>query len=108
MICSMTDMEEKQKIHIKILDRVYPLSVTPSIESSVRNAVDRINERARRIQKTYANRDDQDALSIALLEMAVGQYDLEQETLRIGDLASRMEILDSQLDQYITNTCNKA
>ena len=82
--------EGKQSIKITIADRSYPLNITASHEEVVRAAVKEINNNVEHFMSRYANRDVQDALSIAVLD--------NQEAAKFaGDL----ENLSLQLEEYI-------
>ncbi len=63
-------MEEKLKIKISIADRVYPLTVHPSQEESLRAASKKIDLMIKQFEQNYAVRDKQDVLAMCALQFA--------------------------------------
>lgn len=93
--------EGKQSIKITIADRSYPLNITASHEEVVRAAVKEINNNVEHFMSRYANRDVQDALSIAVLEMAVSLIKLKKDNQQAAKFAGDLENLSLQLEEYI-------
>lgn len=63
-------MKEKLKIKISIGDRVYPLSIFPEQEESLRKAAKEINSMMKKYEQSYAVRDKQDVLAMCALQFA--------------------------------------
>lgn len=93
--------EGKQSIKITIADRSYPLNITASHEEVVRAAVKEINNNVEHFMSRYSNRDVQDALSIAVLEMAVSLIKLKKDNQEAAKFAGDLENLSLQLEEYI-------
>lgn len=98
-------MEENvnHKINVTIVDRTYTFTLPPEMEGNVRNAVDRINERVKALRGQYANKDVQDLLSIAVLEMFV-HFRRSEEKMKESDISEEIDALNKQLEQYLKNT----
>ena len=56
-------MSEKIKIKLNIADRVYPLSISPNQESSLRASAIKIDSMTKQLENNYAVRDKQDVLA---------------------------------------------
>lgn len=92
--------QQQQSIQISIADRSYPLRIPVADEEKIRAATKIINEKIDLYKKRYANRDTQDALSMALLQFVIRLIEAEQreEAIRmVEDLSN----LDTLLDDYI-------
>ena len=63
-------MSENLKIKLTIANRVYPLSVSPDQESSLRLSANKINNTIQQLEKNYAVRDKQDVLAMCSLQYA--------------------------------------
>ena len=63
-------MSENLKIKLTIANRVYPLSVSPDQESSLRLSANKINNTIQQLEKNYAVRDKQDVLAMCYLQYA--------------------------------------
>ena len=63
-------MSEKIKIKINIADRVYPLSISPNQESSLRSSAIKIDSMTKQLESNYAVRDKQDVLAMCALQYA--------------------------------------
>ncbi|MCI2082305.1 MAG: cell division protein ZapA [Bacteroidales bacterium] len=98
-------MEErvKHKINVMIADRQYSFTLFPELEEDVRSAVDKINARVKEIRQQFTNKDVQDALSIAVLEMFVNTKNAEKR-LRRDDISEELDTLNSQLEEYLKKT----
>ncbi len=92
-----------QRIKIGIADRIYAINVDPSKEENFRRAVKKISDAFNFYKSKYPNRDDQDALSMAILQFATILVDIEQKD-EVGGLTNELKILDKQLEEYIQST----
>ena len=63
-------MKEKLKIKVSIADRVYPMTVFPEQEESLRLAAQKINKVIKHFEDNYAVRDKQDVLAMSALQFA--------------------------------------
>ncbi len=90
----------QQSIQITIADRSYPLLIPAVEEEKIRAAAKIINEKTSVYRKKYANRDTQDALSMALLQFVIRLIDAE-ENIETNLIIEELKILDNLLDDYI-------
>ncbi len=81
-------------IHIKILDREYPLTVTPESEILLREAEKHIQLKLEEYRKTYVNSDKQDILAMAVLLYATEALRFEKSA-KTADSPKFDEILKS-------------
>tara|TARA_B100000780_G_scaffold70118_2_gene46728 strand:- start:1811 stop:2107 length:297 start_codon:yes stop_codon:yes gene_type:complete len=58
------------KIKIKIADRVYPLSIVPEQEQTLRDSAKKIDVMIKKLEQSYAVRDKQDVLAMCALQYA--------------------------------------
>ncbi|BFP42632.1 cell division protein ZapA [Muricauda sp. SCSIO 64092] len=63
-------MDEKLKIKLSIVDRVYPLTIDPKQEEGLRKAAKNIDYLAKKFEQNYAVRDKQDVLAMCALQFA--------------------------------------
>ena len=70
-------MSELLKIKLTIANRVYPLSVAPEQEASLRASSKKIETTIQQLEKNYAVRDKQDVLAMCALQYAT---QLEQKS----------------------------
>ena len=63
-------MSDLLKIKITIANRVYPLSVAPEQEASLRTSAKKIETTIQQLEKNYAVRDKQDVLAMCALQFA--------------------------------------
>ncbi|MBL4887567.1 MAG: cell division protein ZapA [Flavobacteriaceae bacterium] len=63
-------MSNQLKIKLSIADRVYPLTIDPKQEESLRSAAKKIESMIKTFEKNYAVRDKQDVLAMCALQFA--------------------------------------
>tara|TARA_X000000368_G_C22778630_1_gene600506 strand:- start:166 stop:462 length:297 start_codon:yes stop_codon:yes gene_type:complete len=63
-------MNDLLKIKLTIANRVYPLSVSPDQEASLRLSAKKIEATILQLEKSYAVRDKQDVLAMCSLQYA--------------------------------------
>ena len=73
-------MSDLLKIKLTIANRVYPLSVAPEQEASLRASAKKIETTILQLEKNYAVRDKQDVLAMCAL-----QYAAQLEQLKAKD-----------------------
>ena len=66
-------MEELIPINITIADRTYRIKALPSNEESIRKTVKDLNEKIIEFKTSYAGKDIQDYLAMAVIWMATSQ-----------------------------------
>ena len=96
-------MSEKIKIKLNIADRVYPLSISPNQESSLRTSAIKIDSMTKQLENNYAVRDKQDVLAMCALQYAAEleiqlQNKIESEPSdKVNEL---INIIDLHLSAY--------
>ena len=96
-------MSEKIKIKLNIADRVYPLSISPNQESSLRASAIKIDSMTKQLESNYAVRDKQDVLAMCALQYAAEleiqlQNKIESEPLeKVNEL---INLIDLHLSTY--------
>lgn len=92
-------MEEKLKIKISIADRVYPLTVEPSLEEGLRLASKKIDTMIKQYEENYAVRDKQDVLAMCALQFASTQENKKiQNTEEYEDAIMRLQNINERID----------
>lgn len=89
-----------KSIQVIIGGRSYPIKVTDEEEEMVLKVVMEINEKIKKFQMTYQQRDKQDCLSMALLTYAVEYYKVKENGVP-ADVISRLAALDTTLSEMI-------
>jgi len=83
-------------INVMLAERLYPLSVDPNQEATIRQAAKMINEKIKSYQQLYAAKDKQDFLAMIALNLGVDNLkEKSQEvssTKNIGDSAALNEL----------------
>jgi cell division protein ZapA len=97
-------MSEKIKIKLTVADRVYPLTISPDQESSLRISAKKIDEMTKQLEQNYAVRDKQDVLAMCALQYAA-QLENQLEKNTMGDDSSiktneLIELIDLHLSNY--------
>ncbi len=72
-------MGDTLKIKLTIAGRVYPLTIAPEQEQSLRLAAKRIESTINKLEQTYAVRDKQDVLAMCTLQFAA-QLEAQKNT----------------------------
>tara|TARA_B100000579_G_C22737548_1_gene807447 strand:- start:190 stop:483 length:294 start_codon:yes stop_codon:yes gene_type:complete len=97
-------MSEKIKIKLTVADRVYPLTILPEQESSLRISAKKIEDMTKQLEQNYAVRDKQDVLAMCALQYAAQlENRLENNNTRdepsiiINEL---IELIDLHLSNY--------
>ncbi|MGB1405082.1 MAG: cell division protein ZapA, partial [Flavobacteriaceae bacterium] len=63
-------MSDLLKIKLTIANRVYPLTISPEQEASLRASAKKIEATIHQLEKNYAVRDKQDVLAMCSLQYA--------------------------------------
>lgn len=92
--------EEKLSIKINVADRYYPLKIAVSDEEKIRAAARRINEKVVQYRQRYADRDMQDALSMATLQYVVRLIEMEGKQ-DLAPVLQELVDLDKQMEEYL-------
>lgn len=95
-------MEEMDTINITVViaGRPYPLRIKEPDEPVIRRLIKEINDTVNRFQQTYANKDKQDCLAMALLTQSIELYK-SQSSAPDDALTAQLSHLESLLDQAL-------
>jgi len=97
-------MSEKLKIKLTVADRVYPLTISPDQEASLRVSAKKIDEMTKQLQENYAVRDKQDVLAMCALQYAAQlENQLENNTTKdepSNKVNELIELIDLHLSNY--------
>ena len=63
-------MSDNIKIKLNVADRVYPLTISPNQEASLRASAKKIEMMTKQLENNYAVRDKQDVLAMCALQYA--------------------------------------
>tara|TARA_B100001248_G_C27376532_1_gene454577 strand:+ start:1014 stop:1307 length:294 start_codon:yes stop_codon:yes gene_type:complete len=97
-------MSKKLKIKLTVADRVYPLTISPDQEASLRVSAKKIDEMTKQLEENYAVRDKQDVLAMCALQYAA-QLENQLENNSTKDKPSNkinelIELIDLHLSNY--------
>lgn len=97
-------MSDKIKVKLTVADRVYPLTISPDQESSLRISAQKINDMTKQLEQNYAVRDKQDVLAMCALQYAA-QLESQLEKNSTQDEPSvktneLIELIDLHLSNY--------
>ena len=73
-------MSDLIKIKLTIANRVYPISVAPEQEASLRESAKKIESTIQQLEKNYAVRDKQDVLAMCSLQYAAQLQKLNHQS----------------------------
>ena len=97
-------MSEKLKIKLTVADRVYPLTIWPDQEASLRVSAKKIDEMTKQLEENYAVRDKQDVLAMCALQYAAQlENQLENNTTKdesSNKINELIELIDLHLSNY--------
>ncbi len=97
-------MSDKIKIKLNVADRVYPLTISPDQEASLRASAKKIEMMTKQLEINYAVRDKQDVLAMCALQYAaqlenqLENKNMESETSK--KLNELIEIIELHLSTY--------
>ncbi|MDA0201090.1 MAG: cell division protein ZapA [Bacteroidetes bacterium] len=96
-------MSEKIKIKLTVADRVYPLTISPDQEASLRSSAKKVDEMSKQLQQNYAVRDKQDVLAMCALQYAAQlENQLEKNNLKESPSDKVSELIDL-IDVHLSN-----
>ena len=96
-------MSEKIKIKLTIADRVYPLTISPDQEESLRSSASRIQEIIKKLERDYAVRDKQDVLAMCSLQYAAQLNQNIKGDANQSDLPIKVQELTELIDLHLSN-----
>tara|TARA_Y100001980_G_C14361308_1_gene169134 strand:- start:142 stop:435 length:294 start_codon:yes stop_codon:yes gene_type:complete len=97
-------MSDKIKIKLNVADRVYPLTISPNQEASLRASAKKIEMMTKQLENNYAVRDKQDVLAMCALQYAA-QLENQLENKKMESEPSKkvnelIEIIELHLSTY--------
>ena len=97
-------MSDKIKIKLNVADRVYPLTISPNQEASLRASAKKIEMMTKQLENNYAVRDKQDVLAMCALQYAA-QLENQLENKNMESEPSKkvnelIEIIELHLSTY--------
>ena len=96
-------MSEKIKIKLTVADRVYPLTISPDQEASLRSSAKKVDEMSKQLQQNYAVHDKQDVLAMCALQYAARlENQLEKNNLKESPSEKVSELIDL-IDVHLSN-----
>tara|TARA_B110000444_G_C18639675_1_gene500867 strand:+ start:502 stop:798 length:297 start_codon:yes stop_codon:yes gene_type:complete len=98
-------MDSLLKIKLTIANRVYPLSISPEQEASIRASAKKIEATIMQLEKNYAVRDKQDVLAMCSLQYAAQLEKLNNQSntsssVSEDKLEELIDMIDIHMDAY--------
>ena len=98
-------MSELLKIKLTIADRVYPLSIAPDQEESLRKSANKIEAMIKQLEKSYAVRDKQDVLAMCALQYATqlenkSTSEMEGVTIENQKISNLIEMIENHMATF--------
>lgn len=94
------DGENMKSITVLIASRPYPLRIKEEDEKRIKGIVNDINDKISKFQLTYAQKDKQDCLAMALLTYAV-DLQKQREQSENSLIMRHLEQIESLVDAVI-------
>ena len=98
------DGQNTKQITVLIAGRPYPLKIKEGDEPTIRKIVKEVNDKINKFQLTYANKDKQDCLSMAILTYAVDFHKSSQAqktTQPPNTIGTKLSQIDEMLDKLL-------
>ncbi|MEN8839030.1 MAG: cell division protein ZapA [Flavobacteriales bacterium] len=94
----------KKNVKIKIGDRVYPLTVSESEETSVELSAEKIAENIKKLKNQYKITDSQDLLAMTCLEFAnkIQSAQSKPEPVEVNNNSAKLDELLLKLNQELS------
>ena len=96
-------MSEKLKIKLTVADRVYPLTISPDQEASLRVSAKKIDEMTKQLEENYAVRDKQDVLAMCALQYAAQLENQLQNNSAKDKPSNKINELIELIDLHLSN-----
>ena len=91
---------EKIPIKINIAERIYSFRIDKNDEEKIRNAAKQIKEKVMYYRQRYADRDAQDALSMATLQFVLKLNEVEKSN-DLQPIQNDVNDLNERLESYL-------
>jgi cell division protein ZapA len=96
-------MSEKIKIKLTVADRVYPLTISPDQEASLRISAKKIDDMTKQLEQNYAVRDKQDVLAMCALQYAAQLENQLKKNTTEDDSSTKTNELIELIDLHLSN-----
>ncbi|MDA9679643.1 cell division protein ZapA [Flavobacteriaceae bacterium] len=96
-------MSEKIKIKLTVADRVYPLTISPDQEASLRISAKKIDDMTKQLEQNYAVRDKQDVLAMCALQYAAQLENQLEKNIKEDDSSNKTNELIELIDLHLSN-----
>ena len=96
-------MSEKIKIKLTVADRVYPLTISPDQEASLRISSKKIDDMTKQLEQNYAVRDKQDVLAMCALQYAAQLENQLKNNTTKDDLSTKTNEMIELIDLHLSN-----
>ena len=94
-------MSDMLKIKLTIANRVYPLTISPEQEASLRASAKKIEATIHQLEKNYAVRDKQDVLAMCSLQYAAQLEQLNTTKVPQTDDNEKVKELIDMIDVHL-------
>ena len=94
-------MSDSIKIKLTIADRVYPLTITPDQEQTLRSSAKKIEAMIKQLEQNYAVRDKQDVLAMCALQYAARSEKQPQGSENNSEFEKKAQELIDLIDVHI-------
>lgn len=96
-------MSKKIKIKLTVADRVYPLTISPDQEASLRISSKKIDDMTKQLEQNYAVRDKQDVLAMCALQYAAQLENQLKNNTTKDDLSTKTNEMIELIDLHLSN-----
>ena len=96
-------MSEKIKIKLTVADRLYPLTISPDQEASLRSSAKKIDDMTKQLEQNYAVRDKQDVLAMCALQYAAQLENQIGKNTKGDDPSIKTNELIELIDLHLSN-----
>ena len=96
-------MSEKIKIKLTVADRLYPLTISPDQEASLRSSAKKIDDMTKQLEQNYAVRDKQDVLAMCALQYAAQLENQLKKNTIVDDASIKTNELIELIDLHLSN-----
>ena len=99
-------MSDTIKIKLTIADRVYPLTIIPDQEATLRASAKKIESMIKQLEKNYAVRDKQDVLAMCALQYAArlekqgGEKEVQMDSSLEHKAQELVDLIDVHIATY--------
>lgn len=93
--------EELIPANILIADRTYRLKIEPNEEELIRKTAKLINEKIKEYKESFAGKDMQDYVSMALLWFATEQNKTGEAMIQLNETAQKLQSFEQQIDKVL-------